>query len=302
MSGKGISAVLFTLVLTMVLSLVGCLNSSDNYYNFNKVLLDDIETIKVYLNDNGIDAVMDSSTGIFITIHDHPGGYQPAKGGIVKYHYVGYTLDGIKFGSTYSTGIPEAYSLSTGPEHGLTIGVDLGLAAISEGDSATLYVPSGYCFQDRSEGVIPPNSILIYTVRFLDIHLLSEDIQKIDQYITDKGWTAQIDETYGTRYIVHNEGTGSLPKYGNTIITNYTGQLLNGTEFDSSAPSSPFTFQYGGGETIIGFDLGFMNLHEGDSATFFIPSTYGYQDRDIESIPTNSVLVFGVHGVNYEGE
>jgi len=303
MRRKGIITILFTLVFAMVFSLIGCLNSSNDYYNFNKILFDDIEKIKNYLNDNNIDAVMDSSSGIFIKIHDHPGGYHPAQGGVVKFHYAGQTLDGIKFGSSYSSGIPESYPLSSGPEQGLTIGLDIGLSIISEGDSATLYVPSVYCYKDKEMGRIPPNSILIYTVRFLDINLLEEDIQEIDQYINDKGWTAQIDSTFGTRYIVHRTGTGDLPTFGNTIFTHYTGQLLNGTEFDSSYPSnSKLIFTYGKGEMIIGFELGFAHLHEGDSATFFIPSTYGYQDNDKGSIPANSVLVFGVDDIKYESE
>ncbi len=300
MRRKGISAVLFAIVFAMVFSLIGCLNSSNNYYDFNKILLEDIEKIQDYLNDNGIDAEMDSSTGIFITIHDNPGGYKPANKGIVKFHYVGHTLEGTIIGSTYTTGIPEKYPLYTGPDQGLTIGLDIGLAAISEGDSATLYVPSGYCFQDKQAGAIPPNSILTYTVRFLDINLLEEDIQKIDQYITDKGWTAQIDPKFGTRYIIHREGTGSLPEYGNRVITHYTGQLLNETEFDSSYPSnSPLSFTLGDGTLIAGFELGLLNLQEGDSATFFIPSTYGYQDNEKTNIPANSVLVFGVDDITY---
>jgi FKBP-type peptidyl-prolyl cis-trans isomerase len=302
MRRKGVGSILVAVGIAMAFTLNGCLDTSSDYYDFNKTLFEDIEKIQDYLDANGIDATLDSTTGIFITIHDHPGGYKPAKNGIIKAHYVGHTLSGIKFGSTYSTGIPIAYPLSRGSEKGMTFGFDLGLASISEGDSATLYVPSPLCYQDKEEGVIPANSILVYTVRFLDIHLLEEDIEKIDEYINNHGMTPEIDQKFGTRYVIHRNGTGDLPKSGDAVSVHYVGQLLNGTEFDSSYPSNtPLTFFYGQEKVIIGFELGLSNLQEGDSATFFIPSTYGYQDREAGNIPMNSVLVFGVDKIKYEG-
>lgn len=300
MKRKGKSIILFAIGIVMVFTLNGCLNSSSDYYDANKILFEDIDKISDYLEANNIYATMDSASGIFISIHDHPGGYKPAKDGIIKFHYVGYTLDGIKFGSTYSTGIPLAYPLSEGENNGMTYGFDLGLANISEGDSATLYVPSVYCYRDQQQGVIPPNSILVYVVRFLDIHRLEEDIELIDNYIHEQGMIAYEDPKFGTRYIVHESGNGPLPKFGNYVSVHYIGQLLNGEIFDSSYDTnSPLTFNFGEGDVIIGFELGMANIHEGDSATFFVPSTYGYQDREVGSIPPNSVLVFSVDHINY---
>ncbi len=300
MKKKAIKVVLFAVGLAMAFVLNSCVEPGSNYYDSQKTLLDDINTIKDYVDVHNIHATIDSATGIFIAIHDHPGGYKPAKGGIIKAHYVGYTLDGIKFGSTYGTGVPVAYPLSEGEQNGMTFGFDMGLASISEGDSATLYVPSVYCYRNQQEGVIPPNSILVYTVRFLDINRLEEDIELIDQYIHDQGWIADIDPKFGTRYVVFRNGTGDLPDFEDFVSTDYIGQLLDGTEFDNSYETSrPLNFTFGKASVIIGFELGIVNLHAGDSATFFIPSTYGYQDQDKGTIPPNSVLLFTVDNLSY---
>lgn len=300
MRNKAISTILFAVGMAMAFTLDSCMDPGKDYYDGHQVLLDDIKTIQDYLDAHNINATIDSTTGVFVAIHDHTGGYKPAKGGIIKAHYVGYTLDSLKFGSTYGTGVPLAYPLSEGEQNGMTFGFDLGIASISEGDSATFYVPSVYGYRDQQEGVIPPNSILVYTVRFLDIHRLEEDIELIDQYIHDKGWIADIDPKFGTRYVVFRNGTGDLPVFGNFVSTDYIGQLLDGTEFDNSYESNrPLNFTFGDASLIIGFELGLVNLHEGDSATFFVPSTYGYQDEEKGPIPSNSVLVFSVDNLSY---
>ncbi len=300
MKNKGNGAILYAVGIAMVFVLNGCIKPDDKFYDGKKILFEDIDKISDYLDANNISATIDSATGIFIAIHDHPGGYKPAKGGIIKAHYVGKTLDGIQFGSTYSTGVPIAYPLSEGENNGMTFGFDMGIASISEHDSATFYVPSVYCYRDQQEGVIPPNSILVYTVRFLDIHRLEEDTELIDQYLVDNGLTPNIDPKFGTRYVIFRSGTGNLPEYGDFVSTNYKGQLLDGTEFDNSFDTnSPLAFTFGNASVIIGFELGLVNIHAGDSATFFVPSTYGYQDKDMGVIPPNSVLMFTVDDLEY---
>ena len=125
--------------------------------------------------------------------------------------------------------------------------------------------------------------------------ILEEDLVKIDNYISEKGWDASIDSTYGISYVIHIEGDPEMKaEYLDTISLHYHGELLDGTLFDSSTGKDPLEFVLGLGSLISGFEIGVSHLHEMDSATILIPSGYAYQDAATGSIPANSPLVFGL--------
>lgn len=125
--------------------------------------------------------------------------------------------------------------------------------------------------------------------------ILEEDFVKIDQYISDKGWDASIDSLSGIRYVIHVEGDPNIKaEYLDTISLHYQGELLDGTQFDSSIGKDPLKFVLGSGSLIPGFEAGVAQLHEMDSATILIPSGYAYGNVAKGSIPANSPLVFGL--------
>jgi FKBP-type peptidyl-prolyl cis-trans isomerase FkpA len=239
---------------------------------------------------------MDSVTGVFIEIHKEGDGYKTFSGIDITLNFQGWTLDGAEFVDNFSQS-PREITLgetSTYPD-GQTPGVGIGISLMNEGDSATIYAPSPYGYQDNAYENVPPNSILVYNIKFEDIVRLSEDYEKIDQYIADNNIPAEIESNYGIRYAIHREGNGVSPVPGATISTQYIGELLDGTVFDSSYDSGfPLNFTFGNGELIVGFELGISQLHEEDSATIFIPSIYGYGGVAQGEIPANSVLIFGL--------
>ena len=276
--------------------LQSCLKETEDPYDAYGILAEDIETIHQYLETNLIDAEMDSSTGVFYSIHKAGEGYKTISGVEIEASFQGETLDGVEFVNTFS-GLPERITLgqSEGNHSAFNGGLNAGLLKMNEGDSATIYVPSPYGFQDQVYQNVPPNSILVYNVKFEDILLLSEDLEKIDQYIVDNGMTAEIEPDYGIRYAIHRIGNNISPEVGADITTDYHGELLDGTVFDSSYETNfPLSFTFGQGGVISGFEMGISQLHENDSATIFIPSIYGYGDKEIGDIPANSVLVFGL--------
>jgi FKBP-type peptidyl-prolyl cis-trans isomerase len=48
---------------------------------------------------------------------------------------------------------------------------------------------------------------------------------------------------------------------------------------------------------IQGWEEAFLHMKKGEKATIYIPSALGYGDRDMQSIPANSVLIFDVEVV-----
>jgi len=103
----------------------------------------------------------------------------------------------------------------------------------------------------------------------------------------------------GLRYRVTELGTGKQVLAGDKVTVHYTGKLTNGTKFDSSKDrNQPFSFKVGANQVIKGWDEGLQLLNVGDKATFVIPSELAYGERDMGTIPPNSILVFDVEVID----
>lgn len=107
----------------------------------------------------------------------------------------------------------------------------------------------------------------------------------------------------GLRYIVRNPGTGAAtPQVGDNIICNYSGRLLDGTEFDSSYRRGvPFQFRLGTGVVIKGWDEAFALMHKGERATLIVPYwlAYGVKGQPPQ-IPPRATLVFEVELIDWQ--
>jgi len=98
----------------------------------------------------------------------------------------------------------------------------------------------------------------------------------------------------GLQYRVLTEGKGKKPTEKSTVVTHYSGKLLDGTEFDSSYKrGEPVTFAVGG--VIRGWTEGLQLMREGSKYEFFIPSNLAYGESGAGGvIPPNATLVFQV--------
>ena len=82
----------------------------------------------------------------------------------------------------------------------------------------------------------------------------------------------------GLQYKVITEGTGKTPKAEDTVITNYRGTLIDGTEFDSSYKrGQPATFPVKG--VIPGWTEALQLMKEGSKWELFIPASLAYGER-----------------------
>lgn len=97
----------------------------------------------------------------------------------------------------------------------------------------------------------------------------------------------------GLAYEVIKPGDGPAPKPTETVQVNYTGTLVNGTEFDSSA-------KHGGpaemplDQVIPGWTEGLQKIAKGGKIKLYIPPQLGYGDEGRPNIPPASTLVFDV--------
>ena len=128
---------------------------------------------------------------------------------------------------------------------------------------------------------------------------LQTDIALIEESLADNNIEADTLMPSEIRIVVTEEGTGEGAKFGDTVIADYTGYLLDGTEFDSSEDRSPLTFVLQRGDQVIpAWDIAFEGLKKGSKATFWAPSGLCYGQNGSGTIPPNSVLIFDVEVVD----
>jgi len=103
----------------------------------------------------------------------------------------------------------------------------------------------------------------------------------------------------GLQYKVLAAGTGAKPTASDTVICNYRGTFIDGTEFDSSAThGGPATFPVSG--VIRGWTEALQLMPVGAKWQLFVPSDLAYGERGAGGgkIAPNSALVFEVELVS----
>lgn len=123
-----------------------------------------VSDLNAYLEKNGVVA-QPTSTGLYYVKTQDGTGEKPSKGSTVKAHYTGYLLDGTVFDTSIERGEPIEFVLGVGQ---VIPGWDEGIALMSKGEKAVLYIPYYLAYGDRDLGVIPPFSNLVFEVELID--------------------------------------------------------------------------------------------------------------------------------------
>jgi FKBP-type peptidyl-prolyl cis-trans isomerase len=98
----------------------------------------------------------------------------------------------------------------------------------------------------------------------------------------------------GLEYKIEKEGTGPKPTASDSVVCNYRGTLINGTEFDSSYKrGQPATFPVSG--VIKGWTEALQLMPVGSKWQLFVPSDLAYGDRGAgPDIGPGATLIFEV--------
>lgn len=130
---------------------------------------------------------------------------------------------------------------------------------------------------------------------------LKIDAKIIEDYIAENNIDAEnvaVDNSEGEAvetgiYVAVTDSSHSeiYPNSDSLVEVKYTGYFTNGDVFEDTGDN---TVKFLIGQVIVGWQIGFTKIAEGDKATIIIPSPYAYGPTGAGSIPPNEVLIFDV--------
>jgi FKBP-type peptidyl-prolyl cis-trans isomerase len=118
----------------------------------------------------------------------------------------------------------------------------------------------------------------------------------------NKGKEGVVTLPSGLQYKILKEGTGPKPTASDSVVCNYRGTLINGTEFDSSYKrGQPATFPVTG--VIKGWTEALQLMPVGSKWQLFVPSDLAYGDRGAGAdIGPGATLIFEVELISIENK
>jgi len=99
----------------------------------------------------------------------------------------------------------------------------------------------------------------------------------------------------GLQYKVITTGTGEKPKTTDTVVTEYRGTTIDGTEFDNSTKHEPAELEVN--RVIPGWTEALQMMPVGSKWQLAIPSSLAYGEEAPPQIGPNSVLLFDIEVV-----
>ncbi|MDR3228316.1 MAG: FKBP-type peptidyl-prolyl cis-trans isomerase [Puniceicoccales bacterium] len=102
----------------------------------------------------------------------------------------------------------------------------------------------------------------------------------------------------GLRYKILAPGVGEKPLAASGVKALYTGKLIDGTVFDSTANRNNQPAEFRLNEVIPGWTEGLQKIAKGGKILLYIPSSLAYGDEGREGIPPMATLTFEVELVD----
>jgi FKBP-type peptidyl-prolyl cis-trans isomerase FklB len=95
------------------------------------------------------------------------------------------------------------------------------------------------------------------------------------------------------QYKVITEGSGAVPKSNDTVVVNYRGTLINGTEFDSSAKHGGQPAKFPVNRVVPGWTEALQMMKTGSKWELYLPASLAYGDRGSgPTIEPGATLIF----------
>ncbi len=100
----------------------------------------------------------------------------------------------------------------------------------------------------------------------------------------------------GLQYKILTKGTGPKPSKDDTVTVEYTGKLLDGSVFDSTAKSGGKPAELKLNQVIPGWTEALQLMPVGSTWEIYVPGGLAYGERSIGNlIGPNATLIFNIH-------
>jgi peptidylprolyl isomerase len=165
-----------------------------------------------------------------------------------------------------------------------------GVIGMKIGGERQLVIPPELALGAQGSGQIPANATLIMEIKLANVQMI-----KTRTVIDPHDYVSL---PHSLLYYDIRVGTGITPTVGQTVVVSYTGWLMDGTQFDSSDDrGQPFSFVFGKGNVIPGWDLGMASMKVGGKRQIVIPPALAYGDTGMGgsiTVPPGSALILEV--------
>lgn len=266
------------ILLGILLLASSCLDTETGP-TFESQLAKDVQAIDDYLAANPgspTDIIVKDASGIRLVIPTPgTGTIPPNASNNLKVAYTGRLLS---TGGIFDSNSNYLLKLSDQVIDGWKIGI----ALLTEGAQAKLYIPSGWGYGSNGNGSIPPNANLVFDINLIDVvpttqqeTKLTSDIASIDSYLATNGITNTVSHSSGIRYVITQLGSSATPSLYSTVKVHFVGKSLTTSEivFESTLePTADFSSRvvnYPHG-ALIALQL----LPAGSKATVYVPSVF----------------------------
>ncbi|MEE9461345.1 MAG: FKBP-type peptidyl-prolyl cis-trans isomerase [Bacteroidales bacterium] len=268
----------------------------------------EMRLLEQYLADNNITQEPTASGLYYIPIVEGTG-MSPTHGTWIEIEYTGMQIDGTIFATSDESTAdlhniyfeeflygPFRVQLGNIPLKGLNEGIKL----MKVGEIAKFILPSSLAMGGTASGNLPAYSTLIYNIELLEAFddPVKHEQEKIWEYLKESEFENVDSTASGLYYIQEKAGTGLLFHDGDHVLITYTGQFLDGREFDSNVGEEALNFTFPGEYFIEGWTEGLKLMRDEEEGMLIIPYQLGYgQDGLINNsgtvaIPPYMTLVF----------
>jgi FKBP-type peptidyl-prolyl cis-trans isomerase FkpA len=292
---------LFSLLATVMLG--GC-KKDDSQEQIEQ----EMRLLEQYLDDNNITEEPTESGLYHITIIEGTG-VTPTHDTWIDIEYTGMLIDGTVFAtsdeSTAETNNIFIEDFLYGPfrtqlGHIPMKGLNEGIKLMKVGEIAKFIIPSTLGLGGSASANVPGYSTLIYTIELLEAFddPAKHEQEKIWEYLKESEFENLDSTASGLYYIQEQEGNGPLFRDGDQVSVIYTGQFLDGREFDSNVGEEVLTFLVPGVYLIPGWNEGIKLMRDGEDGMLIIPYDLGYGKDGLQNefgrviVPPYMTLVY----------
>lgn len=261
------------------------ISSCEKEYEGIEVL--DNANIQAYMKTNNLSFSQYKDTGIFYKITKAGTGDSLRYNEKVPLLYTIRSLDGKSVAVDTFTNRYSDYLGYLGPK-GFEIAVK---EILGKGNSEIrAIIPSQLAYGRNGNSTIAGNESIDVTIKVLTAASLPDyDDSVIRLFMKNNGLTGFTKTSSGLYYKITDPGTGGSINIDSRMTADYSGKLLNGTEFDTGV-----NYAFALSDLIKGWQEGLPLINEGGSIRLLIPSSLGYGLTGSGPVPVFSCLDFTI--------